>query len=517
MNHKQLTDQLQEKNPNTTTGDDCVNRSSISKIHVNNTSEFLDGSGETYEEIPLSDGEIPWEKSDKKSELTQTKKVKNQKTGSKTNDDSSDSPSICATSKYVESNDETSVEIPQSEKAIGRTQGFSEGELNEDDEWQINTDPSKQIFTGRKREGITDLRELIKEKKRKLSTEDSEKRSGDRRRVVEIVRRDETVLTSDSTSKPIEIPDETLRNMTSPNAESDDVIPDRIKIVFENRRKMTSPDSESCYSTPDRTQTLDEMKRNISSPYFDKKRRSTSPETECRSSSPDWNSSEHRRRYNRRRAGSSDGSRTESSTGSRPGSSASSRAAVSRRRSRASLRTESHSQVENSTKRYPPFKRARMQKETFNKTREIAHKQALSQSDHVLGEDYPAPDRGLHDDYPEDLRAGRLGDEYSSKSPVDSRRERKRSISPSEKHYSYVSERDDSAPPLCLSPSRESRYRSRYSIKRYNTRSNSSESDSRRAEHSDRNNNSRRHNYRFDVDKTTKNQLDFSEAVLSSK
>ena len=509
LNRTEVTDLLREKNNNLASRNvSGINRST----HVTG---FLDSNDETYEEIPLSDEEIPCSKPDKKSELIRAGKDRNQKTGSKGNDGSSDCQS--ALSDYVDSNDETFVEIPISKTAIGRRKsGFGEGVMDKDDEWQMecNTDLSKESFTGRKKEVYSDLREVIKEKKRKYSTDDSEKlsTSRNRRRVVEIVTR-EPVVPGDTTLKPSDRPGETLRSANSPNPGSDDIIQDRFKSFLENRRKMTSPDSESCHSTPDHIQTLEEIRRRMSSPDFGKKHRSTSPETESRTSSPDWNSSERRRRqYNRRRrAGSSDDSRTESSTGSRPGSSASSRATVSRPGSRVSQRTRSHAQVERSTKRYPPPKRARVQKGTSGK---ISRDETLS--DHVSDEECSTPGRGLDNDFPGDVLGGGLDDKYTGKSPVDSRQERQGS--PGKKHHRYVTARDSSTAPSRRSPARESRFQPRYGITRYNARGSGSESGSRRAKHSDRNNNNwSRHNDRSDVNEKTKNQLDFPDAILPSK
>jgi hypothetical protein len=534
--HKEVVDRLKQKRRDGAMRDDAVDRSLLD-FHVSNVAEFLDSNDETYEEIPLSDEEIP---SNKAGGMTKrAKKDKNPTTEGKCDDGSSDCQSIRTVSEYVDSNDETFIDIPLSQKEIGRTLGVDEVQKEEhtDDEWQMEsyTDPIREINTGRKRERITDLRELIKEKKRKFAAEDSEKRatSRNRRRVVEIVKH-KSVVPDDSTSKISEIADETSRNVASPVPDSDVVIPDLIKAVLEN---MTSPDSGSCFSIPDHAETLDEMRRKISSPDFDKERRSASPESESRTSTPDWNPNEHRRLYNRRRAGSSDSSRAESSAGSRPGSSASSRHGsnpVSRPGSIASLRTGSNVSLrsESSTKRFPPPKRARVEKDTPDKTRA----QARSWSGRVLDINYPKnlSDRGLDEDYPTNLSDRgldegcypsnlplELDENFSRSSPVGSRHQRQRSISPSvsKSHYSYVSERDNPTPPLRLSPARESRYRSRYSIKRYDARSSSNDSGSSRARHHDRNNNNwSRHDERPDMDQTTKSQIDFSdETFLSSK
>ncbi len=72
--HKEVVDPLPEKKHHGAMTDDGVNRSSILDVHVSNVSEFLDSNDETYEEIPLSDEEIPPGKADVKYKLPKAKK-----------------------------------------------------------------------------------------------------------------------------------------------------------------------------------------------------------------------------------------------------------------------------------------------------------------------------------------------------------------------------------------------------------------------------------------------------------
>lgn len=529
---KEVVDPLQDNRPSVSTKNKTVDKiSSLLDIRLSNVSEFFDSNDETYVEIPLSEVEIPPGITVEKSGRTKAEKSANQKTVS-TSSSEGQAEHYCMF-EYVDSSDETFVEIPLSQKEVEWTPSFNQGEKEDY--------PHGEINAGRKRERITDLRELIKDKKRKLAAPDSETPTAprNRRRVVEIIGRE---AADDSTLKRREVVDEMLRDVRSPVPERELDISDDFKVVLENRRKMTSPDSGSGYSTPDHTQTLDDVRWKISS--FDKKRRSASPESESRERSPDYDRGEHYRPYNRRPTGSNDNSRTGSIAGSRPGSSASSRQesnASSRPGSSASLRTGSNVSLRNesNTKRYTPRKRSRVEKDTQDETRESERKQTRYRSDLVLDVDHHSrlSDRGLDEDYLKHLSSSRGVDEYyrtnlpdrdidesySRMSPVvDSRRERQRSISPTEKHHysNYVSERDNLAPRLRLSPSRESRYRSRYSIKRHDARSSSSDSGSYRTRHNNNNNrnnnNWSRHDKGTDVVQTARNQIDFADKSLLS-
>ena len=530
---KEVVDSLQEKRDGVSTKDKTVDKiSSLLDIRLSNISEFLDSNDETYVEIPLSEKEIPPGKTVEKSKRTKVKKGANQKTASTS---SSEGQAEHCMFEYVDSNDETFVEIPLSQKDVDWERNLNQDGIDEYSDGEVNN-------AGRKRERITDLRELIRDKKRKLANADSETPTTPRNRgrVVEIVGR-EAAVTDDSTLNRSEVVDEMLRDVTSPVSERELVISDNFKVALENRRKMRSPDSGSGYSTPDHTRTLDDARWKISS--SDKRRRSASPESKSRERSPEYDRGEHYKSYNRRPTGSNENSRAGGIAGSRPGSSASSRQesnASSRPGSSASLRTGSSLSLRNesNTKRYSPRKRSRVEKETQDETRESERKQARYRSDRVLDVDYPSrlSDRGLDEDYPAKHLSSRGLDEhyrtklsdrdmdesYSKMSPaVDSRRERQRSISPTEKrHYSsYASERDNPAPRFRLSPSRESRYRSRYSIKRHDARSSSSDSGSYRTRHNNRNNNNwSKHDKRPDVLQTARNQIDFSDkSFLSSE
>lgn len=517
---KEAVDPLQDSRTGNSRKDKTLDKISSSlDIRVSNVSAFLDSN-----ELPLSDGEIPPSRTIAKSEQIKANEVKNQNTAVRSSTGSSEDQVEHSMFECVDSDDETFATIPLVQTFVC-TSGFNQGTRDEY--------PDIDVSAGKKTERITDLRQLLKEKKRKLAAQDSETPTAprSRRRVVEIVGR-EAAVTDEYTIKPSDVVDEMVREITPPISERELDISDNVKVVLENRRKMTSPDSGSGSSTPE---TIDGARWKITS--LDKKRRSCSPESECRERSPDYDQGEHYKSYNRRATGSNDNSRAGSIAGSRPGSSASSRHeshASSRPGSSASLRTRSSASLrdESSTKRYTPRKRSRLEKEAQDETRESERKQARYRSDRVLDVDYPSrlsdlneehskhlSSRGLDEHYRRNLSDRDIDESYCRISAVDSRRERRRSISPSQKpHYrSYVSERDNVACAVRLSPSRESRYRSRYSIKRHDARSRSSDSDSYRTRRYDRNNNNwSRNDKRLDVEQTTRNQIDFSDKSLLS-
>ena len=467
--------------------------------YVSNIYEFLNSNDETYEDISLSDTEIPSSKTEKETKRKKTRKKKRRGSAS-----SNESHSIQSFSEHVDSNDETFVEIALSKKAETQNSGVGhrDGRINQ----------NKEIRCGRKREKrTTDLREFIKEKKRKSELHYSEKHVSPRyrQRHVEIIK-SQPVASEDSTPERNESPDSNVPSVMSYDLESE-VVQDHIRNVVANRRKiMTSPVSERSASTPDHTQELDEMRWKVSSP--DRKRRSTSPESETRTRSPDWIGKEHHRLYNtdkRRRDRSSDSSRAGSNADSRPGSSASARRESNIRGLRpgtsASLRSENNLTIR-SQRQYPSRKRTRTEKETPDKSYwsglplDIDHSTSMHSS------------RGLDEDCSTKLLSSRMDDNYPKMLPVRLRHERQKS--PSETHNSYVSERDSTRP---LSPARESRYRSRYSIKRSDARSSSSESGSYRRKRKHRNDNWSRFTARDDEKQPLEVHTDLSEAFLSSK
>ena len=510
---KEAVDPLQDNRADDSTKGETLDKISSSfDIRVSNVSEFF-GSNE----LPLSDGEIAPSRTIAKSEQTKANEVKNQNTAVRSSTGSSEDQVEHYMFECVDSDDETFAKIP-----LVCTSGFNQGTRDEY--------PDIDVSAGKKTERITDLRQLLKEKKRKLAAQDSETPTAprSRRRVVEIVGREAAV--SDDYS--IKRSDEVVRDITPPISERELDISDNVKVILENRRKMTSPVSGSGSSTPE---TIDGARWKITS--LEKKHRSCSPESESRERSPDYDQGEQYKSYNRRATGSNDNSRAGSIAGSRPGSSASSRHeshASSRLGSSASLRTGSSASLrdESSPKRYSPRKRSRLEKEAQDETRESERKQARYRSDRVLDVDYSSrlsdlneeyskhlSSRGLNEHYRRNLSDRDIDESYCGISAVDSRRERRRSISPSQKprYRGYVSERDNVACAQRLSPSRESRYRSRYSIKRHDARSRSSDSDSYRTRRDDRNNNNwSRNDKRLDVEQTTRNQIDFSDKSLLS-
>ncbi|XP_028401828.1 uncharacterized protein LOC114524823 isoform X2 [Dendronephthya gigantea] len=433
-------------------------------MYVSNVSDFLDSNDETYEVIPLSDNETIHE-SNKRPKRAKPKKARNEKPEVKYGD----GVEIYTSSDSVKSDDDSFVDIPISEKETWRK-------------------------TGKKRVGLTDLREFISIKKRKVGeVHDSEKHvtsRSHRSRMVDIVRSrtDDPAASSQANSA---LPEEALRKMTPLNPDSE-LMPERIHVAAENRCRMTSPNLGSPISTPDRSPAHNETKKKLISPEFAKRRKSSSPELERPARSP--NRRDYRK-YGSRYAGSSDDSRPGSSAGSRPASSASSRIGNSSSRSGNSASAQTASHV---SQRYLSGRRSRKERENLNTARE----QARSRSSRKVVEDYPAniPARGADEDYSQNV-------------PADSRRERQRSLSPSGSSYTTKRDKLSSKP---LSPARESRYRSRYSIKRHNARSSSNESGKCRTRSYDRNNNWSRHDDRHDAGSRARNQIDLSdETVLS--
>ena len=445
--------------------DDIVDNSQ--DMHVSNVSDFLNSNDETYEVISLSDNEAIY-KARKKPKRVKLRKNRNEKTEVKYGDGVDGYTS----SDCVNSNDDTFVDIPISEKETRRRK-------------HLLDDPGKERKTGRKREGLMDLREFIRKKKRKMVVHDSEKHvtsRSHRRRIVDIGRTktDDPEASFQANSA---LPDKSPRKITSLNADSE-LLPEPINVVSENRCGMTSPSLGSPLSTPDRSPAHNETKHKLFPPDSAKRRKSSTPELERSARSP--NRREHRK-FTKRYAGSSDDSR--------PGSSPSSRIGNSSSRSANSASVLTPSQV---SQRYISRGRSRKERENLNTAREQTH----SRSGRQVVEDYPA-------------NAARVADEKNSQNfSTGSKHERKRSLSPSGSNYATKRDNSSSKP---LSPARESRYRSRYSIKRHNTRSSSNESGKYRRSY-DRNNNWSRYDDRRDTDIRTRNQIDLSdETVLSRK
>lgn len=517
---------------------DSMNSSSVSGIKVCDTTEYLDSNDETCVEMPVSDREKTFNVASKKSIRRKAKEIKrfntdvNRNDGEVESENSSDFQSIRIVSKCVDGNDDTFVDV-----LGGRTPGFGEGENDEisDDEWPMTsyTDEGRQMNTGRKREGITDLRLVLQEKKRKL--EDSEKRvtPRNRRRVVEFIKRKPVAPEISIPTSSRTLYETSLKETTS-DFEHNIGTPDRKNIAFEIKRRPASPDSEYRVSTPDHSEVITKTRRNMSSPDSDKRRKLISPELPSRARSPEWELKDSHRVYNNSRSGSSDGSRPGSvldsrpgsslgsrpgsGLGSRPGSSLSSRAGSSfgsrpesslgsRPGSSSGLRPGSSLDLrarndycldgpaggsmslraENDATRFSPRKRSRKEYESPSRTRVQARFQSPRQSD----------DDRLH---------------------ASSRYERQRSISPSDSHYSFISDKDYLTTTERISPGRESRRRSRFTVKTYDVRSSSSESNSYKTRRSDRNNNCSRRKETPAMRQQKNRQLDLSDdSFLLSK